>query len=167
VPAVWASIRGRRGVATALAILAARPAFAQSGGAAAHGPANGFLHPMLGWDHLMAMLAVGEIAGQFGGRARLILPANFTGSTLGGAGLALGGASLFSVETGIALSLAGLGALICTLAARPVSSLYAGIACLGLVHGFAHSSEASADATGLSFVLGLGLAAGLVHAAGS
>jgi urease accessory protein len=114
----------------------------------------------------MAMLAVGVIAGQLGGRARLLLPAGFIGSMLAGAGLGLGGASLLIVETGIALSLAGLGALICTLSARSVWSLYAAIACFGLFHGFAHGSEAPADASGLSFVLGLGLAAGLIHAGG-
>jgi urease accessory protein len=158
-------LSGAVGLATALAILAAGPAFAHSGGGA-QGFANGFLHPMLGWDHLTAMLAVGVIAGQLGGRARLLLPASFIGSMLAGAGLALGGASLVIVETGIALSLAGLGALISTLTARPVPTLYAFVACFGFFHGFAHGSEAPADASGLAYVIGLTLAAGLVHAGG-
>lgn len=44
-----------------------------------HGPAGfvtGFIHPLTGWDHLMAMLAVGLWASQLGGRARWALPAS-------------------------------------------------------------------------------------------
>jgi urease accessory protein len=153
-------------LAIAVAVLATGPAFAHPGVGEARGLWNGFLHPMLGWDHLTAMLSVGVIAGHLGGRARLRLPASFIASLLAGAGLGLCGASLLLVETGIALSLAALGALVCRLPARPVSSLYAALACFGLFHGFAHGSEAPADASGAFFVLGLGLAAVLVHAAG-
>ena len=40
-----------------LILVSATPVFAHSG----HGITSGFLHPFLGWDHLIAMLAVGAL----------------------------------------------------------------------------------------------------------
>jgi urease accessory protein len=38
---------------------------------------GGFAHPLSGWDHLLAMTAVGLWASQLGGRARWFVPAAF------------------------------------------------------------------------------------------
>src|SRR5258706_1221304 len=48
--------------------------------------AAGFAHPLTGWDHLLAMIAVGLWATQLGGKARWIVPASFvTAMLIGGA----------------------------------------------------------------------------------
>ena len=38
---------------------------------------SGFLHPLLGLDHLLAMVAVGMLSAQIGGRAIWTVPAAF------------------------------------------------------------------------------------------
>ena len=38
---------------------------------------NGLSHPLLGLDHILAMLAVGLWAAQLGGRATWLVPASF------------------------------------------------------------------------------------------
>ncbi len=64
--------------ATALAgTLAAPAAFAHTFGAHGFGFAEGFLHPFLGIDHLLAMLAVGLWAAQLGGAALWRVPVAF------------------------------------------------------------------------------------------
>src|SRR5437660_135307 len=72
----------------------------------------GFLHPLGGVDHIIAMMAVGLLAARLGGRALWLVPASFV-ATMTVAGLAgVAGLGLPYVETGIALSvvvLAGRG----------------------------------------------------------
>jgi urease accessory protein len=49
------------------------------------GLATGFTHPLLGWDHLLVMLAVGVWAAQLGGRALWRIPLVFASVMLLGA----------------------------------------------------------------------------------
>src|SRR5512147_72641 len=64
--------------AFALSVLAvsslASPAMAHPFGAWGAGFPQGFLHPMLGLDHILAMVGVGFWAGQLGGRALWLVP---------------------------------------------------------------------------------------------
>ena len=55
-------------VAAALAA-SAMPALAHTGVGPASGLAAGFTHPLLGLDHLIAMIAVGLFAASRGGKA--------------------------------------------------------------------------------------------------
>ena len=105
----------------------AAPAFAHPG----HDPASaGFLagiaHPLLGLDHLLAMLVVGVWAAQAGGRARWFLPASFLALMACGALFALNGHAPPRIEAGIAASLMVLG-LLCTMALRLPLSMAMGI----------------------------------------
>ena len=63
----------------ALVTVLASPAWAHPqhlhGPGMEHGLAAGFLHPLLGLDHLLAMFAVGLLAAQVGGRAIWLLTA--------------------------------------------------------------------------------------------
>src|SRR4051794_24973325 len=52
-------------------------AMAHAGGPHVHGLLDGFIHPFSGFDHLTAMLAVGVIAAQRGGRALWLVPTSF------------------------------------------------------------------------------------------
>ena len=85
---------------------------------------------------------------------------------LAGAGLAMAGAGLPLVETGIALSLMVLGALVATRAALPLLGASALVAGFGFVHGFAHGLEAPADASGFAYLGGFALATAALHGAG-
>lgn len=132
-------------------------AAAHTGGGAAGGFSEGFLHPFWGLDHLIAMIAVGLWAAQQGGRALWSVPAAFAGATLIGGMLALQGGGLPYVETGIALSVLVLGLLIAAQYRRP--AVAAAIAAIfALFHGYAHGLEMPPDLSSMRYVLGVGLA---------
>jgi urease accessory protein len=61
----------------ALLLAAAGPALAHEGGLAAGGFGTGFLHPILGWDHVAAMVAVGLWGAFLGAPAIWVLPVAF------------------------------------------------------------------------------------------
>jgi urease accessory protein len=128
-------------LAAALALLPAA-ALAHEGHAVAGGFAAGFLHPLFGADHVLAMLAVGLWAAAVGGAARLAYPSVFVGGLLLGAALGLAGAPLPAVEPMILASIIILGALVALVARLPLAAATATLALLGLVHGHAHGTEA-------------------------
>src|SRR5688500_18983774 len=64
---------------SAAALLLPAPAHAHSGHALAYACASGIAHPFHGWDHLLAMVAVGVWAAQLGDRARWLVPVAFVG----------------------------------------------------------------------------------------
>lgn len=162
---------GRRfahaGVALSLlALSAGAPAHAHGIGDGGTGLLAGFAHPFTGWDHAVAMIAVGIWAAQCGGAARWMLPAGFVAAmALGGAlgGLAVG---LPAVETGIALSILALGIAI-AIAARPAAWLgTALVAAFAVFHGHAHGAEMPGGASPVLHALGFLLATATLHAAG-
>jgi urease accessory protein len=62
----------RRAIPTRFAaafVLAPAAAHALAGQRDASGPMNGFIHPVTGIAHVLAMIAVGLLAAQLGGRA--------------------------------------------------------------------------------------------------
>ncbi len=127
---------------------------------------NGFNHPLAGWDHLLAMLAVGIWAAQLRGQAVWMLPLAFVGvMSLGGlAGAA--GISIPSVE-GIVLLSCAVFALLITRTARFSSKINVLIvAFFAFFHGFAHGQEISTSASLISYTLGFMLATLLLHGAG-
>src|SRR6202163_4703611 len=97
---------------SAAAALALIPAIASAhpGHEGAAGLAHGFMHPLGGIDHILAMVAVGLIAARLGGRALWLVPASFvvTMAVAGLAGMAGPGGS--PAGSRVALLLAGLRA---------------------------------------------------------
>jgi len=131
-----------------------------------HAPlAAGFLHPLLGFDHLMTMVAVGLFAAMTGGRARWAYPLSFLGAMVAGGLLGFEGATLPVVEPAILASVVVLGAAV-AFALRPPLPLACGvIALFGLAHGYAHGLEAPALG-GLAYAAGFLFATALLHGAG-
>lgn len=128
--------------------------------------AGGFGHPLGGWDHLLAMVAVGLWAAKLGGRARWAVPAAFVGALAAGAALGAGGLVVGGVEQAIAASVAVFGLLLVSAARLP---LWAGVAVAGgfaVFHGLAHGAEMPAAASGVAFGAGFVLATALLHLAG-
>jgi Hydrogenase/urease accessory protein len=76
---------------------------------------SGITHPVLGFDHLLAMVSVGMISAQIGGRAIWTVPATFVIVMFFGGLLGLNYGGLTRYEIGIALSVLLLGS---ALAAR-------------------------------------------------
>jgi urease accessory protein len=147
----------------AAALLAPLPALAHPGAPHVHGFGTGFIHPLVGIDHLVAMIAVGLWAAMAGGRARLALPAGFLGGMTGGALLGLAGLGLPMVEQGILATIIVLGALVGAGARLPVMAAVPMLAVFGLLHGHAHGTEL--EGGGLEAV-GVLLATALLHGAG-
>ena len=93
---------------TAIAFLPAA-ASAHVGVGDTHGFAQGFVHPLNGIDHILAMVAVGLFAAQLGGRALWLVPLTFV-SVMALAGIAgMTGVKLPFVEIGIGTSVVVLG----------------------------------------------------------
>jgi urease accessory protein len=126
----------------ALAIALPGTAFAHSGHDLGTSLTSGFLHPLTGPDHVLAMVAVGLWAAMSGKPAIWAWPSSFLAAMIGGFVLAATGFALPFVEPMILASVIALG-LMTALAFRPSLPLATGlIALFGLFHGFAHGSEA-------------------------
>lgn len=91
------------------ALLAAGPAFAHLDPGAHGSFAAGLSHPVLGADHILAMVAVGLWAASLGGRAFAALPVGFVGAMTLGFLVSLGGLALPMVEPMILVSVLVLG----------------------------------------------------------
>lgn len=151
----------------ALALAAvAGAAFAHEGAGAAAGFASGFMHPLLGWDHVVAMVAVGLWGAFLGPPAIWILPIVFPLVMAFGGALGVVGVPLPAVEAGIAASAIVLGAMV-ALAARPplwVAALIVGA--FAIFHGHAHGTELPDAASTIAYSFGFVIATGLLHLAG-
>jgi urease accessory protein len=127
---------------------------------------GGFAHPLSGWDHLLAMVAVGLWAAQLGGRARWLVPASFVSVMLIGAAFGRAGLVVPGVEQAIAASVLVLGLLIAATVRLPVVAGMALVGIFAFFHGFAHGAEMPMTAGALSYGAGFVAATVLLHAAG-
>jgi len=127
---------------------------------------SGFTHPLFGWDHVAAMVAVG-LWGAFLGRPAIwMLPVVFPVVMAFGGVLGIAGIPLPAVETGIALSALVLGLMV-VLAVRPplwVAAVLVGA--FAIFHGHAHGTELPDAASPLTYSLGFVMATGLLHLSG-
>ena len=130
------------------------------------GFSSGFSHPVLGLDHLLAMLSVGMLSAQMGGRAIWTVPATFVGFMLVGGILGMMGVPFFSVEIGIAVSVLVLGLAIAVDKKVPVLLVMVGVAFFALFHGHAHGEEMPSSAQPILYALGFILGTTLIHLAG-
>jgi urease accessory protein len=130
------------------------------------GFSSGFMHPLLGWDHVAAMVAVGLWGAILGSPAIWLLPVVFPLVMAVGGALGVMGVPLPAVEIGIAASALVLGAMV-LLAVRPplgVAAVMVGI--FAIFHGHAHGTELPHAANPLAYALGFVLATGLLHLCG-
>ncbi len=146
----------------AMGVVALYPtsALAHDGPAPANGFLTGFLHPLSGLDHMLAMICVG-LWGAFLGRPLIaLLPVLFPGAMVIGGVLGMAAVPFPPVELGIALSVVVLGLLILFAARAPVA-----VAC-ALFHGYAHGQELPAAADPVGYSAGFVISTGLLHVAG-
>lgn len=126
---------------------------------------HGVMHPVGGADHLLAMVALGFLAAQLGGRAVWALPLTFVGAMLAGGALGAMGVALPAVEPMILASVVILGVLVAMAARLPLAALVPMVALFGAAHGWAHGAEG--PATGLAlYAAGFALATLALHLAG-
>lgn len=147
-------------------LLLAAPAAAHSEGGLAGGFASGFLHPVGGPDHVVAMVAVGLWGAFLGAPSIWLLPVTFPLVMAVGGALGVLGLPLPMVEEGIAASALVLGLMV-ALAVRPplwVAAVIVGF--FALFHGHAHGTELPEAADAVAYSVGFVIATGLLHLAG-
>ncbi len=147
----------------AVATLATPAAAADVGG---DGFLSGFFHPILGFDHFLAMAAVGLLSVQLGGRAVWTVPAAFVLFLGLGGALGLAGQPLPEVEGAISLSVLALGVAIAAQSRLPLGVAMAFVAFFAVFHGHAHGEEIPQLADPVSYALGFMLASALLHLCG-
>jgi urease accessory protein len=132
---------------------------------------SGFLHPLLGVDHLLAMLSVGIVSAQIGGRAIWTVPTAFVGTMAVGALLGIFGVALPVVEYGITGSVLILGLAILFAKSIPEGVALVAVALFAMFHGNAHGTEIPAitDTIGLliAYILGFLTATAGLHVVGA
>lgn len=150
----------------ALAAAFAGPAFAHSGTGLAGGFISGFLHPLTGFDHLLAMVSVG-LWGAFLGRPLIVvLPVLFPAVMAVGGVLGMAGVPLPPVELGIALSVLVLGGMIAFAVRAPIWLASLLVAFFAIFHGYAHGNELPSAADPVGYSVGFVLSTGLLHVVG-
>jgi urease accessory protein len=140
--------------------------FAHSDAGDGSGFVSGFFHPIMGWDHVIAMVAVG-IWGAFLGRTAIwVLPIIFPMVMAFGGALGVIGVELPYVEVGIALSAVVLGLMIAFAVNPPLQLAAIIVAVFAIFHGHAHGTELPGAASPVAYSLGFVLATGLLHLSG-
>ena len=127
---------------------------------------SGFLHPISGWDHIIAMVAVGIWGAQLGRPAIWALPVTFPLIMAVGGFLGLVGLKAPGSEIAIALSGVCLGAAVAFEWRPPLPAAAILVGLFGLAHGYAHGAELPPGQNALLYSFGFVLATGLLHAAG-
>ncbi|WP_049733819.1 HupE/UreJ family protein [Rhizobium ecuadorense] len=141
-------------------------AYAHTGVGQTSGFVHGFSHPVSGLDHVLAMVMVGVFAFQLGGRATWLVPATFVLVMALGGALGVAGVNLPFVETGIALSVVVLGAIVALNVKAPTALAMGVVGLFAIFHGHAHGAEMPEDAGGAAYAAGFMIATAFLHAAG-
>jgi urease accessory protein len=139
---------------------------AHTGEGVASGFASGFLHPLGGLDHVVAMVAVGLWGGILGPPSLWVLPVTFPTVMAVGGVLGILGLLLPGIEIGIALSAVVLGVMVAAAARLPMWGSGALVGAFAIFHGYAHGIELPAAADPLAYGVGFVIATGLLHLAG-
>ncbi len=148
------------------ALSAATPAYAHTGANALFSFSSGFLHPLGGLDHLLAMFAVGLLAAQLGGRALWLVPVAFVVMMIGGAALGSAAIDLPGVEFAIALSIVVIALPVALALNMPAVLAILLVGVCAVFHGHAHGAELPDDAGMTAYMAGFMVATGLIHVGG-
>jgi len=139
---------------------------AHEGAGIAGGFSSGLMHPVLGWDHVVAMVAVGLWGAFLGYPAIWILPVVFPLVMAFGGALGVIGVPIPAVETGIAASAIVLGAMVAFAVRPPIWLAAIIVGSFAVFHGHAHGTELPGSANPLAFSLGFVIATGALHLSG-
>ena len=129
---------------------------------------DGLSHPVLGLDHLLAMVSVGIISAQISGRAIWTVPSIFVILMIIGGlfGFSLIVEEFYFVEIGIIFSVVILGFGISIQNKIPTKLILIFVATFGLFHGIAHGLEVPAAANPVLFILGFIIGTTTLHLLG-
>lgn len=141
-------------------------ALAHSSGGDLNGFMHGFLHPLNGLDHILAMVAVGLWASQSGGEKTWMLPLTFVVTMILGGVLSFTSLTIPSVESGILVSILILGVLTTLSFKLPLLYSSALVCFFALFHGYAHGAEMPFSMSVVSYIAGFSLVTAILHLSG-
>lgn len=147
-------------------MLSADSAMAHKQAGLAEGFASGFMHPILGPDHLIAMVAVGLWGAQLRNPAIWVLPITFPVVMSIGGMLGVIGFPLPFVEIGVAASAIVLGGMVAACIRPPLWIAGLMVGAFAIFHGYAHGTELPNAVNPLAYGAGFVTATGLLHLAG-
>ncbi|MBK4217412.1 HupE/UreJ family protein [Paracoccus caeni] len=130
-----------------------------------NGFVSGMSHPVGGADHLLAMVALGLLAAQIGGRALWALPCTFVGAMILGGFAGFAGLPFPGVEPMILASVVILGVLVAMAVRLPLTMLGPAVAIFGFAHGWVHGAEGPAHGLAV-YAIGFAIATMALHLAG-
>jgi urease accessory protein len=126
----------------------------------------GLRHPLYGWDHVVAMVAVGVWGAVLGKPALWVLPITFPVVMSLGAVIGILGFQVPAIEIGVALSAVFLGLLIALMVKAPLPVAAILVATFAVFHGYAHGIELPVAMNPVGFAIGFVTATGLLHLLG-
>ena len=137
----------------------------------AHAPGDGgfmsgLMHPIGGWDHIIAMVAVGLWGAQLKKPAIWLLPVAFPLVMALGGFMGLIGIPVPGIEIGIALSAVVLGVMVVGAIRPPLWVALLLVAIFAIFHGHAHGTELPEGSNGMLYSIGFVISTGLLHMAG-
>jgi urease accessory protein len=150
----------------AAAALAPAAAWAHADTSHGGGFVAGFLHPISGLDHVVAMVAVGLWGAVLGPPAIWVLPVAFPMVMAFGGMLGLLGVPIPGVEIGIAISGLVMGLMVLFELRPPLWVAAVIVSSFAVFHGHAHGAELPAGSNALLFSLAFVIATGLLHLVG-
>ena len=155
----------KKAIALFLGLMLGGSAWAHTGHGT-HSLMEGLAHP-LGWDHLLAMVAVGlwSVAALPAGK-RWQGPAAFVLSMVLAAGLGASGVQLPGTEYAIALSVSLMGVMLLAAPQMPPSAGLSLIVLAASFHGLAHGAELPVGGVFAGYALGFVGTTALLHLAG-
>jgi urease accessory protein len=127
---------------------------------------SGFTHPIFGFDHVVAMVAVGLWGAFLGQPAIWLLPVVFPVVMAFGGLAGVLGVPLPGVEMGIALSAVALAAMVALALRAPLWVAAVLVGAFAIFHGHAHGVELPEAANPLAYGVGFVVATGLLHLSG-
>ena len=148
---------------SALYLALVGPAFAHPGHVD-----SGFLHPLTGADHVLAMIGAGMWAAFLSTRkpaAALAVPLAFMVMMAFGAAAGFAGIKLPFSEAGVIASIFMLGGLVLAAVRVPTATAVLVVGWFAMLHGYSHAVEAPAGDPG-AYMLGFLAATALLHGLG-
>lgn len=156
----------RQSAVLLLLLLCSPTVLAHSDAGAVGGFLSGLAHPVLGWDHVVAMVAVGLWGVFLGKPAIWLLPVVFPVVMAFGGALGVVGVPLPAVETGIALSGLVLGLMVLFAVKPPLTTAAILVGIFAIFHGHAHGTELPEAANPIAYAAGFVIATGGLHLLG-
>lgn len=131
------------------------------------GNSAGWLHPLSGIDHLLAMIAVGAWSVQIGGRAVWLVPSAFVCFMFLGGVIGFEHLELPLTEVGVAMSVVLLGLAIALRQRLPLLIAAAATGLFGIFHGYAHGYEMPLMQNKIIYTAGFLTTTAMLHLVGA